>query len=111
MKRLVKKARRIGSTARFINKPNEVGVCTIIGLGDGGTYNLTCQSGNYDGVVDSEIVDGDGFIPGDNVRYEKHPYDNKAIFIVKDVLQDGNYYIENEQTSYTNINKRSLEFA
>lgn len=111
MKRLIKKARRVGSTARFISNPSETGICTIIGLGSDGTYNLTCQSGNYNEVGDSEIVDGDAFIPGDSVRYEKHPYDNKAVFIVKELLQDGNYYIENDQTSYTNINKKSLEFA
>lgn len=46
---------------------------------------------------------------GDKVRYKTHPYDNTAIYIIKEVLADGTYFIENEESAYTGINGKNLE--
>lgn len=49
------------------------------------------------------------FNVGDDVIYETHPYDNTTIYTVKEQLSNGNYFIANEETAYTDINGKNLK--
>lgn len=111
MKRLLKKAFNTGGTVRFVSHPYEKGIFTIIGVNEDGTLELQNENGFYNEVEVEEVTDSKNFIVGDKVRFSKHPYDNKAIFEIKEVLPNGNYFIENDDNAYTNINKINLQFA
>lgn len=56
-----------------------------------------------------EIIGEDEFLIGDKVFYFKHPYDNKKVFTVEEVLSDGSYFIQNKDTSYTSVNGKNLK--
>jgi hypothetical protein len=62
-----------------------------------------------EGVDFSSIIGENEYLKGDEVIYFKHPYDNKDVFVVEEVLGDGKYFIVNEKTSYTNVNGRSIK--
>lgn len=110
LKRLVRKAFRIGSAVRFINTEHGDGTFTIIKVNKDGTYNVVNANGDgIDNVSSGELTDSKEFIVGDKVRFKKHPYDNQAVFEIEDILENGNYFISNENNSYTNINGINLE--
>ena len=46
---------------------------------------------------------------GDRVLFKTHPYENMIPFEVKEELDNGNFFIENEESAYTNINDINLE--
>ena len=50
------------------------------------------------------------YIPsvGDLVIFFKHPYD-RTLYTVKEILPDGNVFIENSNGAYTNINPKNLQ--
>ena len=45
------------------------------------------------------------------VIYKTHPYDNITPYIIKKVLENGKYFIENDDNAYTNIDGRNLELV
>ncbi|MNJ90262.1 hypothetical protein D3C87_78570 [compost metagenome] len=51
----------------------------------------------------------ENFEVGDRVIYKTHPYDNTTIYTVKEKLSNGNYFISNEETAYTDINGKNLK--
>lgn len=112
MKRLLRKAVRVGETVRFINHPYEKGVFTVIQKNEDSTFNIQDEKGSYNNVDASELTGSENFIVGDKVRFSKHPYDNSIIFTVKEVLPNNNYFIESEEgDAFTNINKINLDLA
>ena len=50
------------------------------------------------------------YIPckGDIVIFYNHPYD-RNLYTVKDILPNGNVFIENDSDAYTNINPKNLK--
>lgn len=49
------------------------------------------------------------FQVGDRVIYKTHPYDNITPYTVEEVLEDGTYFIANENNAYTGVNGKHLE--
>lgn len=45
---------------------------------------------------------------GDNVQWKRHPYDN-SIYTVKEILPNGNVFIDNGIEAYTNIKPSVLK--
>lgn len=51
------------------------------------------------------------FNEGDMVIYKTHPYDNITPYVVKQVLDNGKYFIENDDNAYTGIDSKNLELV
>lgn len=66
------------------------------------------QQREIDGIVERDIKGKHDFFEGDEVSFYTDPFEKKKKFIVKDVLNDGKYLIESQDSTYTNIHGKNL---
>lgn len=45
----------------------------------------------------------------DKVKFKKHPYD-KSTYVVKEIFDNGNVFIDNGSESFTDVNTNSLVY-
>ena len=115
MKRLLKKIAlkktqyEQNEKVRFINK-SKTGIYTVMAVDKKkNTYTLLSPNGSVEfNIGFDDLVGENEFVPGDMVIYRTHPYDNIKPYEVKEMLQDGTYFIENKENAYTGINGKNL---
>ena len=73
------------------------------------TYSARNKLGEVFVDLDEEKIKGEhDFFKGDKIIYNKFPFKSQSPFVVKDIMNDGTYLIENEQSTHTNISGKSL---
>lgn len=115
MKRLIKAIRdtyEINEVVRFVDT-TKTGYFTVLAVDNqNNTYTLIDPNNEIiNNIAFDDIIGENEFLVGDKVRYEKHPYNNNAIYEVKSILSDGTYFISNGDQSYTNISGRSIKLV